>query len=341
MKIQKQLRVLGSYPTGFAATIADVNGGSPSLRALSLKTFQINVGKQCNQTCVHCHVDAGPTRTESMTRETAERCMEIVASLPEVETVDITGGAPEICPQFRYLVTESKRLGKHVIDRNNLTINEVKAFNYLYDFLTDHEVEIVASLPYFAASRTDQQRGDGVFDASITALQKFNAKGYGINPKLPLHLVYNPSGLFLSAPQTQLEREFKDQLDRRYGIVFNNLYCINNLPINRFLASLVRKEKFEEYMTLLVNAYNPGTLEGLMCRHQISVGWDGRIYDCDFNQMLDLTVEPVAHIDSWDYERFMKRAIRTANHCFGCTAGAGSSCGGELVTEKQTTSSER
>ncbi len=329
MKLEKQLRTLESYEQPFWRFVKEHSNNGGSLTALSIKTFQVNVGKRCNQTCVHCHVDAGPTRKEMMTRATVDRCLEIIAGVPGIETVDITGGAPEINPNFRHLVTESRRLGKHVIDRCNLTILEYEGFEYLYEFLSDNRVEIVASLPHFAKSNTDRQRGAGVYDKSINALKKLNELGYGT--ELPLNLVYNPVGLFLSAPQKQLEREFKQELQRRHGIVFNNLYCINNLPINRFLAFLVRNGRFEDYMETLVTSFNPGTLEGLMCRHQISVGYDGKIYDCDFNQMLELEAQPVGHINGFNLDEFMARRIEIGNHCFGCTAGSGSSCGGEII----------
>ncbi len=224
---------------------------------------------------------------------------------------------------------EVRKLGKKIIDRCNLTILEEKGNEDLHEFLAANEVEICSSLPYFSQSKTDQQRGDGVFNKSITALQKLNKIGYGT--RLPLNLVYNPVGVFLSSAQKQMEREFKENLDKKFGIVFNSLYCINNMPINRYLGALVRTGKFETYMETLVNAYNPMTLEGLMCRHQISVGYDGKIYDCDFNQMLELEAKPVSHIDHFDYETFVNRNIVVANHCFGCTAGAGSSCGGEVA----------
>lgn len=329
MKLEKQHRTLDSYSKSFEKFVREHINHDGRLTAQSFRTFQINVGRRCNQTCVHCHVDAGPTRREMMTRATAERCLEIIADIEEIETVDITGGAPEINPNFRYLVTESRRLGKHVIDRCNLTILEYDGFDYLYEFLATNRVEIVASLPHFAKSNTDRQRGEGVYETSMVALKKLNKLGYG--SELPLNLVYNPVGLFLSAPQKQLEREFKQELQRRHGIIFNELFCINNLPINRFLAFLVRNDRFEDYMETLVTAFNPGTLEGLMCRHQISVGYDGKIYDCDFNQMLEIEAKPVDHIDDFDLDIFMNRRIEVGNHCFGCTAGSGSSCGGEIV----------
>ena len=323
ISVEEQKKLLSTYSTSFSTKVDSF------LPALSLKTFQINVGRWCNQTCRHCHVDASPKRTEAMNHTTAERCIQLIESIPSIQTVDITGGAPEGNPEFTYLVKESKRLGKHVIDRCNLTILEEEGFEYLYEFLSSQNIEIIASLPHFAKSRTDSQRGKGVFDKSIIALQKLNKLGYGKN--ISLSLVYNPTGLFLSSSQLQLEREFKENLFEQFGIIFNNLYCINNLPINRFLNSLYNGGKFNEYMDVLCTAYNPATLEGLMCRHQISIGYDGTIYDCDFNQMLELPSEKVGHIDNFDLDRFLGRNIVLANHCFGCTAGAGSSCGGEIA----------
>ena len=329
MKEQHQLEHLSGIGQNFSDHLA--RAVAPArLGALSIQTVQINLGRVCNQACHHCHVGAGPQRTEQMSRETADACLALVAGLPQAHTVDITGGAPEMNPEFRRLVTESRSLGKHVIDRCNLTILEEPGHEDLYDFLAANQVEVIASLPHFSAARTDAQRGKGVFEASITALQKLNARGYGRAVALPLHLVYNPSGLFLSAPQAELERDFKRRLWDDYGVAFGNLYCINNMPISRFLESLVRAEKFEEYMEMLVNAFNPGTLDGLMCRHQISISYDGFLYDCDFNQMLDLKAE-VASIAEFDAPSFLARTIATANHCFGCTAGAGSSCQGELA----------
>lgn len=339
MRVEKQHTILRSYHQQFDDRLAGSVPAGEGLTALSFTTFQINVGKRCNQACTHCHVDASPTRTEMMSRGTAEQCIRILEQLPQVTTVDITGGAPEMNRQFRYLVTESKRLGKHVIDRCNLTILELQEYDYLYQFLSEHEVEIIASLPHYAQSNTDKQRGDGVYELSMTALKKLNAIGYGTH--LPLHLVYNPVGLFLCAPQQELEREFKSQLLRRHGIVFHNLYCINNLPISRFLAFLHREGKYEQYMDTLSSAFNPATIDGLMCRHQISIGYDGQIFDCDFNQMLGMTSESVAHIDSFDAGAFMKRTIKTGNHCFGCTAGAGSSCGGSIVVTDSPGSSDK
>ena len=329
MRTEEQLGRLA----GHGASFTEYLGGSSHharLGALSLQTMQVNVGRVCNQACHHCHVAAGPQRTEQMDLETVEACVALLEGLPEVHTVDITGGAPEINPHFRHLVRESRRLGKRVIDRCNLTVLEEPGFEYLYEFLTAQGVAIVASLPHFSASRTDAQRGRGVFDRSILALQKLNRLGYGRDAALRLDLVYNPTGVFLSAPQAELERDFKSRLFDQHGVEFNSLFCINNMPISRFLEALIRSEKFDVYMETLVNAFNPQTVEGLMCRHQMSIGYDGQLYDCDFNQMLDLNAS-VGHISEFSRDAFVTRDIVTANHCFGCTAGAGSSCGGELA----------
>lgn len=334
MKIEKQLEVLASHKAQFDKHIKQHINHDGSLRPLTFKTFQINVGAKCNQTCSHCHVNASPKRTEMMDIKTVNACLKVISEIPDIETVDITGGAPEMNVNFRYLVEESVKLKKHVIDRCNLTILEYPGFEYLYDFLSSHNVEMVASLPHFSSSFTDHQRGRGVFELSITALEKLNRLGYGKDKTL--NLVYNPIGNFLSAPQKQLEREFKENLKRRFNIVFNNLYCINNLPINRYLTQLQKKGRFESYMELLVNSFNPATLDGLMCRHQISVGYDGKVYDCDFNQMLELLIPSFGSIKEFDYDKFINRKIIIANHCFGCTAGSGSSCSGEIASKEET-----
>ncbi|GAB5555689.1 MAG: arsenosugar biosynthesis radical SAM protein ArsS [Saprospiraceae bacterium] len=315
----------------FAKQIADI--GHQPLRPTGIEIFQLNIGKLCNQTCAHCHVDAGPDRKEeNMDRATLERCLEIIASVPSIHTVDITGGAPEMNPHFRWFVEEVSKLGKKVIDRCNLTILVAnKKYHDMPAFFAKHQVEVVSSLPYFSKSRTDQQRGDGVFEDSIKALQMLNDAGYGKEGTgLNLHLVYNPSGAFLPASQMTLEAEFKRQLKKKFDIVFNSLFAITNLPVSRFLDYLVESGNYEEYMQKLVDAYNPTTVDGLMCRNTISVSWDGYIYDCDFNQMLDLKVaSPIQHIDDFD-PSVNDRAIVVNQHCYGCTAGAGSSCAGEI-----------
>ncbi len=296
--------------------------------------FQLNIGKLCNQTCAHCHVDAGPDKkVENMDKATLEKCLSIIKKY-QIPIVDITGGAPEMNPHFRWFVEECTAAGAKVMDRCNLTIIEAhKKYSDLPQFFADNKVEVVSSLPYFTASRTDGQRGDGVFEASIAALKKLNEVGYGVEGSgLTLNLVFNPSGAFLPGDQMELETEFKNQLKRRYGIVFNNLFAITNLPISRFLDYLLESGNYTQYMTDLIDAYNPTTLDGLMCRNTISVSWDGHVYDCDFNQMLDLKVaSPSNHLDNFDMDQFVNRKVVLNQHCYGCTAGAGSSCGGEVA----------
>ncbi len=303
--------------------------GLHPLRATGIEVFQINVGKLCNQTCRHCHVDAGPDRSERMTRETAEACIRALERT-DAHTVDITGGAPELNENFRYLVDASRALGRHVMDRSNLTVLLLRSQADLAGFLAEHEVEVIASLPYFLAERTDAQRGEGVFDRSIEALRLLNRLGYGQGGKLRLNLVYNPTGAFLPGDQDALEREFKRELDRRYRIHFDRLYTITNMPISRFLDFLLESGNYERYMERLVNAFNPAAAEAVMCRNTLSVGWDGQLYDCDFNQMLEDTVGFGAptHVRDFSADLLAKRRIVTGLHCYGCTAGAGSSCGG-------------
>jgi radical SAM/Cys-rich protein len=296
-----------------------------------LDIFQVNIGKMCNQVCKHCHVDAGPDRKEIMTRETMEQCLVAIAG-SQVKTVDITGGAPEMNPNFRWFVEEISSLGREIIVRCNLTIILAnKKFHDLPAFFKRHRVHVVSSLPHFSAARTDAQRGAGVFVESIQALQMLNAEGYGQEGSgLLLDLVYNPSGAFLPASQAGLELEFKKKLKAGYSIDFNNLFAITNLPISRFLDYLIESNNYEAYMEKLVNAFNPVAAANVMCRNTVSVGWDGYLYDCDFNQMLDLKVaEPASqHISEFDLEALNSRKIVVNQHCYGCTAGAGSSCGG-------------
>ena len=328
MKVKQQLVELKKYSTSFSEVVAKTTKND-LFRSLGIETFQINLGKKCNQACHHCHVEASPIRTENMDEKTVDRCIEIIKNSPNIKTVDITGGAPEMNPHFKKLVLATTADSKRVIDRCNLTILEEPGYEDLANFLAENQVEIIASLPHYAPNRTDSQRGKGVFDRSIIALKKLNRLGYGKN--MPLNLVYNPSGLFLSGDQNSLQKEFKRHLKNNFDIEFNELYCINNMPINRFLAVLIKKEKFEEYMDLLLSAFNPATIEGLMCRYQVSIDYLGNIYDCDFNQMLEIKTTPIDTIWQWDEVKLKNRSIALANHCFGCTAGAGSSCGGELA----------
>ena len=319
--------------TAFAEKLGEL--GHRPLKSTGIEVFQLNIGKLCNQTCSHCHVDAGPDRKEeNMDRATLERCLEIIAATPTIHSVDITGGAPEMNPHFRWFVTECRKLGKRVIDRCNLTIIMANPkYRDLPQFFAENQVHLISSLPYFSKKRTDSQRGDGVFEDSIKALQLLNEVGYGKEGTgLVLDLVFNPTGAYLPGEQTTLEAEFKRQLDRRYGIVFNYLYAITNLPVARFLDYLVESGNYGEYMATLVNAFNPAAVDGLMCRTTLSISWDGYIYDCDFNQMLDLKVAAKSrHINDFDAEELRERNIVLNQHCYGCTAGAGSSCGGTIT----------
>jgi radical SAM/Cys-rich protein len=325
-----RLNAAGSVPE-FAETLADHQ--LPVLAAEAVEILQVNVGKLCNQTCSHCHVDAGPDRRENMTRETFEDCLRAVAG-SDIETVDITGGAPEMNPHFRWFVTEVRKLGRRVIDRCNLTILLANGYEDLAQFLAEQKVEIVASLPCYLEENTDKQRGDGVFRKSIEALRKLNALGYGKSGSdLELSLVYNPVGFSLPPDQQQLEDAYREQLRSPFGIEFTRLYTVTNMPISRFLEDLLRQEKFEEYLQKLVQAFNPATVSGVMCRNTLSVDYRGYLYDCDFNQMLDL---PLAdgqprHIRDFAADVLAGRPIVTARHCFGCTAGAGSTCQGAVT----------
>lgn len=303
------------------------------LRAERVQIFQINVGKVCNQTCHHCHVDAGPTRREEMTRATAELAMRVLART-SIPTVDITGGAPELNPQFRYLVEESRRLGRRVIDRCNLTVLSLPRFEDLPEFLARHEVEVVCSLPHYRELNTDKQRGEGVYARSIDGLLRLNALGYGRGGPLKLVLVTNPVGAVLpSASQAALRDEWKRELRRLHGIEFDDLFTITNMPISRTLESLEASGLLAAYLQRLVDAYNPSAAAGVMCRTTLSVAWDGSLHDCDFNQMLDLPVGfgAPAHLRDFDLAALEGRRIVTGRHCFGCTAGAGSSCGGQTA----------
>lgn len=307
--------------------------GLDPLYATDISVFQMNLGKLCNQTCRHCHVDAAPDRREMMTRETAEACLDALAGT-DIPTVDITGGAPELNPHFRWVVAAARALGRHVIDRCNLSVLLLPSQADLAAFLADHQVEIIASLPYYRPAQTDAQRGEGVFEKSIAALRRLNQLGYGVEGSgLILNLAHNPVGAFLPPKQEAIEAQFRKELNRRYGVVFNRLYTIANMPISRFLEFLIETGNLEGYMERLANAFNPAAAAGVMCRYTISVGWDGTLYDCDFNQMLDLPVDDDAprHISKFDWAALHRRRVVTGNHCYGCTAGAGSSCGGALA----------
>ncbi len=304
------------------------------LKPTQVEIFQVNIGKMCNQTCRHCHVDAGPDRKEIMTRETMQQCIDVLQKNPQLKTVDLTGGAPELNPDFRWFVEELKKLDRHVSVRCNLTIILAnKKYHDLPEFYKTHNIEVISSLPFYTRDRTDRQRGNGVFEDSIKALQMLNKVGYGIErTRLVLNLVYNPAGAFLPPSQLSLEKEYKLALMKEYGIEFNNLFAITNLPVSRFLDYLLQSGNYENYMEKLVNAYNPAAASNVMCRNTISIGWDGYLYDCDFNQMLELKLRGASeHIKDFNLEELNKRNIIIGQHCYGCTAGSGSSCGGSII----------
>jgi radical SAM/Cys-rich protein len=300
------------------------------LHANKIEILQVNIGKMCNQVCKHCHVDAGPDRKEIMTKETMQLCLDVLKQ-SKIPTVDLTGGAPELNPNFRWFVDEIKRLNRHVIVRSNLTILEESGFQGYPEFMANHKVELVSSLPFYKKTFTDKQRGDGVFGKSVSAIKKLNAFGYGKEgTDLIFNLVYNPVGAFLPPSQEGLKNDYKRELLNHHGIVFNSLYTITNMPISRFLDYLIQSGNYESYMQKLVDSFNPTAAANVMCKFTISVGWDGQLFDCDFNQMLEMNMDHGApdHIKDFDIKKIEKRRIVTAQHCYGCTAGAGSSCGG-------------
>jgi radical SAM/Cys-rich protein len=305
-----------------------------SLTRLSIDILQINIGKLCNQACHHCHVEAGPARTEIMTEKTIDRLIELMSQSPGLKTIDITGGAPEMNPYFKKLVIAARSMSLEVIDRCNLTVFYESGFEGLPNFLKEQNVHIVASMPCYTKENVDKQRGRGVFDKSIEALKILNSMGFGVEGTgLKLDLVYNPGGAFLPGAQEKLQADYKRELKHLFNLEFNQLYTITNMPIKRFLEDLNRLGKYDEYMDLLLNNFNPHAASSVMCKSLISIGWDGQIYDCDFNQMLEIPVNSKA-TTLWDidkFEDFKNKKIALANHCYGCTAGAGSSCGGALT----------
>jgi len=317
---------------------------SIDLKPVTIDTLQVNITKLCNQACLHCHVDASPRRTEQMNKETIDRCLDILSKYNAIKNLDITGGAPELNPHFNYLVLSANKLGKHIIVRHNFTVTidgnpqTSESKKYLPEFFAENEVEVIASLPYYQEYFTDKQRGRGVFQKSVESMRMLNAKGYGDeSTKLILNLVYNPVGAFLPASQGSLEKDFKKQLWQKFKLKFNNLYTITNMPIHRFREQLERLGTYGEYMTKLVNSFNPSAAQNVMCRSLLSVGYDGKLYDCDFNQMLEIQIinhEPMT-VFNFDYKNLVNRNILFDSHCFGCTAGAGSSCGGATAKMKR------
>lgn len=308
------------------------NSDFPPIERGGVTTLQLNLGYRCNLSCIHCHVNAGPRRTERMDEETMRLALTVARRLG-ARTLDLTGGSPEMNPEFRWLVGEARARGLHVMDRLNPTIMEEPGYEWVADFLAGHDVEIVASLPCYSQENVDEQRGDGVFESSLRALKRLNALGYGKgNGKRVLNLVYNPNGAFLPPNQARLEHDYRRLLDTNFGIVFDHLYALANMPIQRFGSWLVSKGHFTTYMATLRNAHRDENLEGLMCRSTLSVGYDGFLYDCDFNQMLKLPLgggEHPVHLRDL-LEGAPSRRIGVAGHCYGCTAGQGSSCGGAL-----------
>lgn len=305
----------------------------PPINRGVLNALQANLGYRCNLSCVHCHVNAGPTRKELMDLDTVNLLLDFIER-HNIQLLDLTGGAPELNPHFRYLVTKAREMGVEVIDRCNLTILFEPGQEDLADFLVEQQVVITASLPCYLEENVEAQRGKGVFVQSIEAIKKLNALGYGVDERLPLHLVYNPIGAVLPPPQQSLEADYKRELKARYGVLFNQLFTIANMPINRFGSVLMAKGEFEAYMTLLKNNFNAGNLATLMCRNLISVDWQGFVYDCDFNQMLDMpllaTDRSKPHLSSLMLNEFDGHPVAIGDHCFACTAGQGSSCGGAL-----------
>lgn len=339
---EEQIRQLDAVPISIGPTatgnfFADLQkSGWETLKPAKLEIFQINLGKLCNMTCRHCHVDSGPDRTEeNMDKETVDACIEAIRT-SGAHTVDLTGGAPELNPHFEYLVDTVTQMGKHVIDRCNLTILTVRKYQHLPTWFAERGVEVVCSLPHYRQLGTDAQRGDGTYEKSLKALKMLNEAGYGAgNPNLQLTLVTNPVGAFLAGSQGSLEVEWKNALKKNHGVSFDRLIALNNMPMSRYLEWLLEKGKLEEYMERLINAYNPMTIEGLMCRNTLSVSWDGKLYDCDFNQQLDMEIEfpdkKTQHVRDFDLQSWLQHDIKTERHCYGCTAGAGSGCGGAIA----------
>lgn len=314
---------------------------SLNLSPTTINTLQVNITKLCNQACLHCHVDASPKRKEQMDLDTINRCLEILNDNNEITNLDLTGGAPELNPHFDYFVQEAKKLNKHIMVRHNLTVtfdgNPVtgESKEYLPSFFAENKLEVISSLPYYQEYFTDKQRGKGVFEKSIDSIRILNMVGYGTdNPDLQLNLVYNPVGAFLPADQASLENDFKYELKDKYDITFNRLFTITNMPINRFKQQLKNLNAYNDYMNKLINSFNPDAANGIMCKNIISVSYDGKLYDCDFNQMLDMNISiknKDLSIHDFDFKTLVNRKIRFGSHCFGCTAGNGSSCGGNTT----------
>ncbi|HHY60802.1 MAG TPA: radical SAM/Cys-rich domain protein [Clostridia bacterium] len=326
-----QLDALGQVPglQPFAEKLQEIRA-FPLKSKSPIHTMQVNTGALCNLNCRHCHVEAGPHRRETMSLATMAQCLQLLADAG-LETLDITGGAPELNPHHRWLIQEARRLGCRVMTRCNLTVLDLEPYRHFPEFYAEHGVEIVASLPHYAPKNTDRVRGNGVFQTSIQVLQRLNRLGYGREGSgLTLNLVYNPAGAFLPGDQSGLEADFRRHLAQEYGITFNHLFALGNFPVGRFLTFLQATGNLESYLSKLAAAFNPATVPNVMCRDQISVRWDGYLFDCDFNQMLDLRCRPV-HVSQCRPEDLVEREIAVHNHCYACTAGSGSSCGGAIA----------
>ena len=325
----------GTQVSNFARTISQ---SGHDLKPHTIETLQINITKLCNQACVHCHVDSSPRRREAMSPTVIAAVIKVLAENESIKNLDITGGAPELHPQFKELVVKARSLGKKVMVRHNLTVVADphpltgESLADLPQFFAEQKVEVISSLPYYQEYFTDKQRGSGVFKKSISTLKELNQVGYGKpGTGLVLNLVYNPVGTFLPPPQADLQKSYKRHLKEEFDIEFNELFALTNMPIHRFKAQLKRLGSYEEYMEKLIGAFNPAAAEGIMCRSIISVDYEGRLFDCDFNQVLDLPITSIESLEDWDMQILLNRSIRTREHCFGCTAGAGSSCGGNTT----------
>jgi radical SAM/Cys-rich protein len=331
MKAREQLSVLGDIRYKSFIDTLGANGQFP-LKAVDVDILQMNICRKCNLFCKHCHVEAGPHRTEMMSRALLEKCLEILAD-NEISTIDITGGAPEINPHLEWFLDNASQLDRRLIVRSNLTLLSESNYRKFYDIYIRNKVEIVTSLPHYKAEGTDNQRGKCAFTSTIDVIKKFNADGYGKeNSGLVLNLVHNPTGFYLPGSQSALAHEYKSRLLKDHGIYFNDLFCITNMPVGRYLEHLQKSDNLSDYMGALVNAFNPAAAENMMCKNTISVSYDGQLYDCDFNQMLELPIETNAHVNEFDMEKISHRKIVLANHCYGCTAGSGSSCQGATET---------
>ncbi len=332
LSIQEQNKILTNLGKGYSFKEYLKRANQYPLKPTQLEIFQINLGYLCNMECNHCHVDASPRRKEITTKQVLHKCLEVIDEVSSIHTVDLTGGAPEMNPNFKWLIEELSKRNVEILVRSNLTILVEGKFKTYPEFLAKHKVTVVSSLPCYTEQNVDAQRGDGTFNKSIKALKILNDLGYGQSNDLKLHLVYNPGGASIAGNQQALERDYKRELKENYNIIFNQLYTITNLPISRFLEDLLRKNKLQTYVELLANSFNPNASQNVMCKNTLSVDYNGNLYDCDFNQILKIPVASnIKNIMDFDNAELLNRQIVTNQHCFGCTAGEGSSCQGALT----------